>query len=170
MVKNSNGGKKNKGIARKSFAQDTFSDPKPNPPFEFIAVVTKMLGNSNCLVDILDSNHVNLICHIRGKFRGKHKSSHILHVHSTIIVGIRHWENIIHNVDLLHLLGHTSDRGNLRFPLTPSLVGGELGDETRDELGGIVFTDETDEPDLHSANDSRLDVSNDDDIVDIDDI
>ena len=56
------------------------------------------------------------------------------------------------------------------FPLTPSLVGGGLGDETRDELGGIVFTDETYEPDLHSANDSRLDVSNDDDIVDIDDI
>ena len=178
MVKNSNGGKKNKGIARKSFAQDTFSDPKPNPPFEFIAVVTKMLGNSNCLVDILDSNHVNLICHIRGKFRGKHKSSHILHVHSTIIVGIRHWENTIHNVDLLHLLG---DRGNLRFsaggasraspfPLTPSLVGGETDGVLGDELGGIVFTDETYQPDLHSAYDSRHDVSNDDDIVDIDDI
>jgi hypothetical protein len=164
MVKNSNGGKKSKGFARKSLSQDTFHDPKPIPPFEFNAVVTQMLGNSNCLVDLLDSNHVNLICHIRGKFRGRHKSNHIIHKNSRLIVGIRHWEHTIQNVDLLHLLGETADP-----PLhTPSL--GLRGDETSD----IVFGDDSlallsdiqsrDEF-LDSAIDSAID-----DIVDIDDI
>jgi hypothetical protein len=161
MVKNSNGGKKSKGFARKSLSQDTFHDPKPNPPFEFNAVVTQMLGNSNCLVDLLDSNHVNLICHIRGKFRGRHKSNHIIHKNSRLIVGIRHWEHTIQNVDLLHLLGGTYDS-----PLPPPSPGDETSDIVFGDDSLALLTDiQSGDDDLDSAIDSAID-----DIVDIDEI
>ena len=53
---------------------------------ETYAKVTKLLGNSMCYVE--DPTNNELLCIIRGKFRGKEK----LELGSWVLVGIRSWE------------------------------------------------------------------------------
>jgi hypothetical protein len=158
MVKNTHGGNKHKGMARKLVSGgDTFRDPVPNPPYEFIAIVEQMLGNSNCLVYLLEKPQTKLICHIRGKFKGRHKSGNIISRNSSLIVGLRHWENVQKNCDLLAVL-QTSH--------APAEAVSE-----HDTHSNIVFANEDDETDettvILQSNRSNTD---EDDIIDIDDI
>jgi len=88
MTKNVKGGSSHKKQARKN----------NGPPIgikklrvsqnecETYAKVTKLLGNSMCYVE--DTTNHELLCIIRGKFRGKEK----LELGSWVLVGIRSWE------------------------------------------------------------------------------
>jgi translation initiation factor IF-1 len=88
MTKNVKGGSSHKKQARKN----------NGPPIgikklrvsqnecETYAKVTKLLGNSMCYVE--DPTNNELLCIIRGKFRGKEK----LELGSWVLVGIRSWE------------------------------------------------------------------------------
>lgn len=106
MVRNTTGGSKTKSQARKSFVK---SDPRssirtPQNEFEQIATVTKLLGNGMCYVSI-PSFSDPLICHIRGKFRGRSKKHNIVNIGSTLLVGLRDWEAPhFKNTDLLDIL------------------------------------------------------------------
>jgi hypothetical protein len=128
MVKNTNGGSKHKSSARKHAATTAtaYRDPTPSSPFEKIATVDRLLGNGMCIVLTHEPKPLSLLCHIRGKFRGKQKSHNIVSNKSIVLIGLRDWESIPKNCDLLAIL-----RGNQGFPLTPI-----LNDE--DEL---VFSD-----------------------------
>ena len=89
MVRNTKGGKGAKSMARKSFAPSASSFPVPTCDLEQLAVVSKMYGPS-CDVILLDGT--KLLCHIRNKFKGRHKSGNLILVGSILLIGYRDWE------------------------------------------------------------------------------
>lgn len=115
MVKNTSGGSKHKSSARKH-ANNNYSefspDPVPTSPFEKIATVDRMLGNGMCLVITHEPKPLSLICHIRGKFRGKHKSHNLVSNKSTLLIGLRQWEQPHKNCDLLAIISNNNEPNN----------------------------------------------------------
>ena len=103
MVKNTTGGSKHKSFARKNFTHNIDSFPTPQNDGECFAIVTKMLGNGMCHVDLLNQEQIihNVICHIRGKFRNKNKRNNLVTIHSIILVGLRTWTNNLNACDLI---------------------------------------------------------------------
>ena len=106
MVKNTTGGSKHKGQARKLVNAPVsnkirFSEDED----ECYAIVAKMLGNGMCHVHVLRNNEIleNIICHIRGKFRSRNKKSNLVTVGAIILVGIRSWTSSIDACDLLSI-------------------------------------------------------------------
>ena len=74
MVKNTQGGSKHKSQARKNSVVTNNVVVQPNGPDECFAHVTKMFGNGMCQVETHCDKKLSLVCHIRGKFRGKNKN------------------------------------------------------------------------------------------------
>ena len=106
MVKNTTGGSKHKGQARKLVNAPVsnkirFSEDED----ECYAIVSKMLGNGMCHVNVLKDNEIleNIICHIRGKFRSRNKKSNLVSVSSVVLVGLRSWTSSISACDLLSI-------------------------------------------------------------------
>ena len=108
MVKNTAGGSKHKGMARKDMQSTQSSrDYVPTDDAEHYALVTKLLGNGMCHVQIFmhdDSILKDIVCHIRGKFRSKNKRHNTISVGSKLVIGIRTWESILKNCDLLAII------------------------------------------------------------------
>jgi hypothetical protein len=100
MVKNSTGGNKSKGMARKLVQAPTNHSLRPSAcSDEIYGVVSKMLGNGMCYVNVndarikyTDSTDKNILCHIRSKFSGRSKRSNFIATGSTVLVGLREWE------------------------------------------------------------------------------
>ena len=102
MVKNTNGGKGAKGLARKlSSSNDNHRLRLSASDDEKYAFVKQMLGNGMC--SVLTNDNLNLICHIRSKFRGRSTRNNFVTKNSIVLVGIRDWENPHKNCDLLEL-------------------------------------------------------------------
>lgn len=104
MVKNTTGGSKHKGMARKLVNAPVSNKIRySEDEDECYAKVTKMLGNGMCHVDLLhkDVMYNNVVCHIRGKFRSRNKKSNLVTIGSTVLVGIRSWTSKIDACDLL---------------------------------------------------------------------
>jgi initiation factor 1A len=100
MVKNTTGGTKTKGLARKH--QYDGSDARlrlPTNELEVVACVTKMLGNGMC--EIYTNKDVRLIGHIRNKFRGRQKRNNMISASMIVLIGLREWENPMKNCDIL---------------------------------------------------------------------
>lgn len=126
MVKNTHGGSKHKSQARKAqFVKHV--EVEPSSPHEKYAKVTKMYGNGMCQVETQDEK-LSLLCHIRGKFRGKNKKHNNIVTNSTVIVGLREWESTVKNCDLISVINS---------PVITELNG---TDENNDEF---VFGEET---------------------------
>ena len=107
MVKNTTGGSKSKGLARKN--QSRGGDARlrlPGDPLEQIACVTKMLGNGMC--EIHTADNVRLIGHIGGKFRGKNKRNNLITVQSVVLIGLREWERPVKNCEILTIYEETN--------------------------------------------------------------
>jgi initiation factor 1A len=94
MVKNTTGGSKTKGQARKLVSFDSKASNKmlriSTDIYEVYAQVTKNLGNGMCHVLCADTK--TRLCHIRGKFRGRGKRDNLVGLGSWLLVGIREWE------------------------------------------------------------------------------
>ena len=99
MVKNTHGGSRHKSQARKSTYTRNLTIV-PTDPSEKYAKVTKMFGNGMCQVELQDEA-TQLVCHIRGKFRGKNKRHNTVVVNSVVVVGLREWETEQKNCDLI---------------------------------------------------------------------
>jgi hypothetical protein len=99
MVRNTKGGKGAKSMARKSTGSSG-TYPIPTSDMEHFAVVSKMYGPS-CDVILLDGS--KLLCHIRNKFKGRHKSGNLILLGSILLIGFRDWESETNrkNCDLL---------------------------------------------------------------------
>jgi initiation factor 1A len=109
MVKNTVGGSKAKGQARK------FATSKPTnilrlsqDELEVYAQVTKVLGGAMCQCEGIDGK--TRLCHIRGKFRGRGKRDNFVVSGSWILIGLRDWEagkenskGKLENCDLLEI-------------------------------------------------------------------
>lgn len=97
MVKNSTGGNKSKGMARKLVQAPTNHSLRPSAcADEIYGVVSKMLGNGMCYVNVIDARikttDKNILCHIRSKFSGRSKRSNFIAAGSTVLIGLREWE------------------------------------------------------------------------------
>jgi len=122
MVKNTQGGSKHKSQARKLVnAPQSNKLRLPESEDECFAIVTKMLGNGMCHVNILHQNNVlnDIICHIRGKFRGRNKKSNLISTSSIVLVGLRTWEKNISACDLLDIYNsHHIEKLNIKTLLS----------------------------------------------------
>ena len=90
MVKNAAGGNKSKGFARKNFVKKDHALVVSHDEYEMYAQVTKIFGGPNCQVVTLDG--VQMLCHIRGKFRGRGKRDNFIGNGTWLLVGKREWE------------------------------------------------------------------------------
>jgi len=118
MVKNTTGGSKHKGLARKLVKAPVNDKIRlSEDECECYGRVTKMLGNSMCHVNLVykDTLHENVVCHIRGKFRNRNKRSNLVSNGDTLLVGIRDWESNIDNCDLLFIYNQ-NHLNNLSLP------------------------------------------------------
>lgn len=103
MVRNTKGGTGTKGLARKHQNNNSSIGKSrlPSCELEIIAICTKMLGNGMC--QITTSTNLNLLCHIRNKFRGQHKRQNSISVLSFVLIGLREWETVPKNCDILYI-------------------------------------------------------------------
>jgi len=87
MVKNTSGGNKGKGMARKNIngAKQPSKLRVVAEEGELYASVIKILGGSICSVVGMDN--VERHCHIRGKFRGGHRRDNMLKAGTLVLVG-----------------------------------------------------------------------------------
>jgi hypothetical protein len=93
MVKNVNGGNKAKGYAKKNYTNKKKEELRVSQnDLEVYAQVTKVLGGSMCHVNTLEGTE--MLCHIRGKFRGRGKRDNFIGNGTWMLVGLRDWENI----------------------------------------------------------------------------
>ena len=111
--RNTTGGSAHKGLARKFIHSNISSNHLlrlPENPGELFAVVSKMLGDGKCRVHVsLDNGSIiELLCHIRGKFRGRNKKHNIVSSSSILLVGLRDWESNLSNCDLIHIFDNSS--------------------------------------------------------------
>lgn len=187
MVKNF-GGNKSKGFARKSFAKKEHALRVSEDDAEVYAQVTKIYGGSVCQVLCIDGT--DMICHIRGKFRGRGKRDNLISNGTWLLVGKREWEKEVKgkllNCDVIEVY-NDGDKIKLKNNLTSvnwsPFVTNDLrivgsSDDITDDLG-IVFADEKTleyqsiiETQIteNSAGKSSIITTDDGEIIDIDDI
>jgi len=169
------------GSAHKSFARKLISSKNdlylPHDSLECFALVTKLLGDGKCRASVHINNQiVDLLCHIRGKFRGRNKKNNLVSVNSLIVVGIRDWESIISNCDLIHLIDHSliSSIPPPFSSIVDSLISSsDLSSSTKrsNNLDAIDFTNDIIKHPSNVLSLAIIDPSfSDDVIVDVDDI
>ena len=90
MVKNYGGGNKAKGFANKHSSKKGEELRTSKDELEVYAQVETMSGGTLCRVKTLDGTE--MICHIRGKFRGRGKRDNLLANGTWVLVGLRDWE------------------------------------------------------------------------------
>lgn len=123
MVKNTSGGNKAKGQARKfATAPKSFTLRFSENELELYAVVTKVLGNGMCHVFCHDG--LSRLCHIRGKFHKRGMKDNFIKTGTWILVGLREWElskmtdsKKLQNCDTLEVYLDT-DRERLKSAVT----------------------------------------------------
>lgn len=139
MVKNTTGGNKAKGHARKTMNKPaSFALRLAHGSDEMYAQVTKTLGNGMCHV-LSATDGRTWLCHIRGKFRGRGKSSNIVKMGSWLLVGRREWETAkaCANCDLLEVY---SDMEIDKLKKLINWTAFANTDDTK-KADGIEFTD-----------------------------
>ena len=158
MVKNTTGGCKAKGQARK-LVVDSKATSKAlrlsTDECEVYAQVTKNLGNGMCHVLCIDGK--SRLCHIRGKFRGRGKRDNMIGLGSWILIGLREWEvgkddsKKLENCDLLEVYSDY-DKEKLKTTVTTvnwsAFVSNDNKNSKVDEhsaADNIDFTDNVDE-------------------------
>jgi len=186
--KNSFGGNKTKKAARKNL-KDTMSVNKKiryieNPDEEMYAIVTKMLGNSQCTV--LCHDNTERLCIIRQKFSGRNKQRNLIQNGSWIIIGKRMWETTksgkLEKCDLLEIYDNTekqkfiqqckSDISCLiKYENSQTTGLGSNSDITYDEENlGIKITDEEEYDNSLNITENNIEDTFDDEIIDFDEI
>ena len=93
MVKNTNGGSKAKGFARKHANNNNNNNNDVRvveEEGEIYAIVTKMCGGS--MFQCYGIDHVERLCHIRGSFSGRKKRDNIVLNGGWVLIGVREWD------------------------------------------------------------------------------
>jgi translation initiation factor IF-1 len=176
MVKNSTGGNKAKGFARKnqSSGNNTEKLRLPTCDLEKYACVNKLFGNGMC--EIYLNDNTRLIGHIRNKFSGSRKRNNLIKQFSVVMVGLREWENPRKNCDILCTVEDIQIEQLKQLPNIEikNILQMKFTNETqsKEEItkSNLDFTNETDEDEIRpQMNVERFDLETIDE-VDIDDI
>jgi hypothetical protein len=91
MVKNSFGGNKAKGFARKNLAKREAALRTSDEEGEVYAQAVKVMGGNIASAIDLDGNPLRV--HIRGKFRGRGKRDNFIAPGTWLLVGLHDWES-----------------------------------------------------------------------------
>jgi len=92
MVKNTIGGSKTKGQARKLGGGAHSNKLRTSQdPLEVYSVAVRAYGNA--MFEVLGVDNVKRLCHIRGKFKGRGKRDNFISVGMYLLVGLREWES-----------------------------------------------------------------------------
>jgi translation initiation factor 1A len=92
MVKNTTGGSKTKGQARKHITGSYSTKIRLSEcEDELYAKVTSIFGNG--MVEVICHDKNKRLCHIRGKFKGRGKKDNFITRNSWLLVGRRTWES-----------------------------------------------------------------------------
>jgi translation initiation factor IF-1 len=92
MVKNTIGGSKTKGQARKmGGAGQTHKLRISHDGLEVYSVAVRAYGNA--MFEVLGVDNIKRLCHIRGKFKGRGKRDNFISVGMYLLVGLREWES-----------------------------------------------------------------------------
>lgn len=149
MVKNTTGGSKAKGQARKfvNNSKQARALRISTDESEIYAQVTKYLGNAMC--DVICVDGITRLCHIRGKFRGRGKKDNMVSTGSWLLVGLREWatekKEKKDSCDLLEVYSET-DKESLRNIKTVDWSIFMMNDEKAIEENEIAFSnDQTEE-------------------------
>ena len=189
MVKNTKGGNKSKGMARKHLAgaREQKAVRLSSCELELYGVVNRVLGNGMFYVvtDIANETQPHLLGHIRNKFRGRSKRDNTITLGSVVLVGLREWEKpnykecdlleVYESNDVRQLMKNPSiDLSSLQKHIDAHNRG--TGDASSSDMGGadIEFTEERDYlegmiPDAEPE-EFNSEVRKTEEIVDIDDI
>lgn len=189
MVKNTHGGNKSKGMARKNFAKRDNMLRVAQEEGEIYAQAVKVLGGSIASAIDIDGNPLR--AHIRGKFRGRGKRDNFIGPGTWLLVGLHSWESEkdkpqeIRNCDILEVY-NDSDKIRLKNSITSvnwnrfvandtKTLGSESNENDNGCDSGLIFTDEaTQEYEelilTQAKNGAKQNFIIDDDDVDIDDI
>lgn len=92
MVRNTNGGNKSKGMARKNMVDNTEKRKLrlSGDEMEKYAVVTRLLGNG--MFYTTTNEGAELLGRIRNKFKGRSRRGNDLSLGTMVLVGLREWE------------------------------------------------------------------------------
>ena len=102
MVKNTTGGGRTKGLARKHLNAGGGGGGHTRVPEvdgEEIGIVNKMYGNGMC--EVFNNDNIKLVGHIRNKFRGRQKRHNKIEPGQIVLIGLREWESTKKNCDIL---------------------------------------------------------------------
>lgn len=92
MVRNTNGGNKGKGVARKHItgAREPKALRLSSCELEQYGVVVRVLGNGMFYVST--DEYPQLLGRIRNKFKGRSKRDNMISLGSVVLIGLREWE------------------------------------------------------------------------------
>jgi hypothetical protein len=170
MVKNTSGGNKTKGQARKSTAQPQSDVLRlPTCPDELVARVLTLFGDGRCAV-LLPSGK-ELACVIRKKFRGRLKRNHCILVNGLVLVGLRDWEAPNHKTcDVLEVYPHEDTQRLLAaLPHIATLLAAHSERTLTHDAHDIFDAAHTDDTHTHTHTHTHIDVDT-HTHIDIDDI
>ena len=122
MGRNKFGGNKQKGMANKEGGgvneeRMRFAEGDGVSGLEVYGRVVRALGNG--MFHVLDALNRTLVAHVRGKMRGKSKRSNLIKVDDIVLIGLRQWESIPKNCDILYI--YDPSQSSI-LPLHPSLL------------------------------------------------
>lgn len=172
MGKNVNGGNKNKKFARKESTNSYSGKLRlAIDEEEKYAVVIRISGGSICRVKLIGSIN-EIICFIRGKHRGRNKTSNLITPGTIILVGLRADLSSKEECDLLYVYDSNEVQQLLNFPdlnIATLTNNGDIKTTTNND-DGFVFTNEVlCEIPIDNTNDTVHDTIN-NTIISIDDI
>jgi translation initiation factor IF-1 len=122
MGRNKFGGNKQKGMANKEGGgvneeRMRFAEGDGVSGLEVYGRVVRALGNG--MFHVLDALNRTLVAHVRGKMRGKSKRSNLIKVDDIVLIGLRQWESIPKNCDILYI--YDPSQSSI-LPIHPSLL------------------------------------------------
>jgi hypothetical protein len=152
MVKNTTGGNKSKGFARKNIIVKSNNTLRVSEDdAELYAQVIKIFGGASC--QVINLKGEPLLCHIRGKFRGRGKRDNFIGNGTWLLVGLREWEKEpapgkLLNCDVIEVYSD-ADKVRLKNNVTSvnwsQFVNNDnklFNSNEKEDDNGIVFTDE----------------------------
>jgi len=187
MVKNTHGGNKSKGFARKNLVKKDTGLRTSEEEGEIYAQAVKVMGGNIASAIDIDGNPLR--AHIRGKFRGRGKRDNFIGPGTWLLVGLHTWEtdktkpDEIKNCDILEVY-NDADKIRLRNSVTSvnwtKFIANDsktLGADNNDGDDGIEFADEATQEyeEIIAAQATAVQsrttiISDNDEVIDIDDI
>jgi hypothetical protein len=186
MVKNSTGGNKSKGLARKNFIKRDSALRIAKEDGEIYAQAIKIMGGKIASAIDIDGNPLRV--HIRGKFRGRGKRDNFIGPNTWLLVGLHEWgtekkTGDVKDCDVLEVY-NDMDKSRLKTSVTSvdwsKFINNDVkiigSTETDEKNNDIVFTDDiTQEYDIliskqEAINRQNIVTNEEEEEIDVDDI